>query len=96
MPANPSSERQATRALVLSLTTGGLLTIALAIFLGATVEPFLYAIALVALVDFGLAWAFATNRLGPGAQRRREAEASGEAASLAQADPSYNPNARED
>ena len=96
-PARPSSlETRPERVLALSLVTGGLITIAVAIFLGATVEPFLYAIALVAIADFALAWAYATGKLGPGAQRRREAEASGQAAAVAEADPSYNPYARED
>jgi hypothetical protein len=48
-----------------------------------------------ALLDFGLAWAYATGRMGPRSLRRR-AHAAGDAATAAAADPSYNPYARED
>ena len=93
-PGDP--ERQAVRALALSLVIGGLITIALGVWLGATVESVLYVVSAVGLVDFALAWAFASGRIGPLAQRRRDAEASGDAAALAGVDPSYNPYARED
>jgi len=62
------------------------------IALGVAVEPALFAICLIGVVDFALAWLFTSGRLGHEAQRRREAAAEGEAA----ADPSYNPYARED
>lgn len=93
-PTGPTPDP--TRILVLSMVAGGIITIAVGIYLGATVSAPLYAIAAVALIDFALAWAYGTGRLGPAAARRREAEASGEVAAEAQADPSYNPYARED
>jgi hypothetical protein len=91
-----SIETRPERLVALSLVIGGLITIAVAVFLGATIEPFLYAIALVAVIDFAFAWAFGTGRIGPAAQRRRDAEASGDVSAVAADDPSYNPYARED
>ena len=88
-PPNP------TRPLVLSLVSGGVLLIVVAVFLGATVDPLLYAIAAFSLVDFALAWAYASGRIGPGAERRRLAREPGAAAGLEQ-DASYSPYARED
>lgn len=90
----PSSN--SSRTVAMSLISGGVATIVVAIILGATVEPALYAIALVGIVDFGLAWAFSKGYVGTGAPQRREAEASGDAATVATEDPSYNPYARED
>ena len=96
-PSRPSStEQRPERIVALSLVMGGVITIAIAVFLGATVEPFLYAIAILALLDFAFAWAFGTGKIGPAAQRRSESEASGDAATVAADDPSYNPYARED
>ena len=94
VPNDP--EAAARRTLVLSMVGGGIVVIAVAIYLGAAISPGLYALAAFALIDFGLAWAFATGRMGPGAQRRREAEASGNLAAETELDPSYNPYARED
>jgi hypothetical protein len=93
-PGDPQAN--AVRTLAMSMVLGGLFTIGLAVYLGSAVSSALYLIALVGLVDFVVAWAFASGKIGPLAQRRREAEASGDAASLAQGDPSYNPYARED
>jgi hypothetical protein len=94
-PLTPA-EQQGPRLIALSLAAGGVITIALAIYLGATVSSALYAIALVSLVDFAMAWAYLTGRLGPAAQRRRAAEASGDVVAEVELDPSYNPYARED
>ena len=47
--------RSSARLLALALTVGGVLTIAIGAFLGATVEPLLYLIALSAITDFALA-----------------------------------------
>ena len=80
----------------LSIAIGGVITIAVAIYLGASVSSALYLIALVGVVDFFVAAAFATGRIGPLAQSRREAEASGSAVTEVGQDPTYNPYARED
>lgn len=98
---NKSPEAGNTRALVISLVVGGIITLAVGILLGATVSAALYLIAIASVFDFGLAWAYHSgrldSRLGPTAQRRRrDAETSGDAGSIAESDPSYNPYARED
>ena len=84
--------------LVLSLVLGGILMIAVGVAVGLIVEPIFFALAAFGVVDFALAWLFASGRIGPGAKRRRAeaAGAAGAAAAEAQADPSYNPYARED
>jgi hypothetical protein len=77
---------------------GGLIVVALAVALAILIHPLYLAIALFSLLDFALAWAFATGRMGPRSLRRK-AEAAGDAcnaAAAAMADPSYNPYARED
>jgi hypothetical protein len=91
-----SSEASAARLVAASLVLGGILLIAVAVYLGATVSPVLYLISVLSLVDFALARAFATGRIGPTAARRRAAEQTGDVAAEAELDPSYNPYARED
>ena len=80
----------------LALVLGGLFTIGLAVYLGSSIDTGLYLIALVGLTDFAAAWAFATGRIGPLAQRRRAAEGGGDVVAEVERDPSYNPYARED
>jgi hypothetical protein len=84
------------RTIARSLVLGGIVAIVVGGIAGALVEPYLYAIAAVALIDFALAWAFASGRLGSTAERRRVAQSSGDLAAEAEADPSFNPYARED
>jgi undecaprenyl pyrophosphate phosphatase UppP len=84
------------RTVAMALVLGGVVTIVVGVLAGALIETYLYAIAAVALVDFVLAWAFATGRIGTTAERRREAEATGNLAAETEADPSFNPYARED
>jgi hypothetical protein len=84
------------RTVAVALALGGGVAIVVGVLAGALIETYLYAIAAVALIDFALAWAFATGRIGTTAARRHEAEATGNLATEAQADPSYNPYARED
>ena len=79
----------------LALVIGGVIIIAVAIYLGATITSALYLVALVGLSDFVFAWAYATGRMGPLAQRRA-AERSGDVVADVEADPTYNPYARED
>jgi membrane protein implicated in regulation of membrane protease activity len=84
------------RTVAMALVLGGIVAIVVGVLAGLLIEPYLYAIAAVALIDFALAWAFATGRIGTTADRRREAEATGNLAAEAEADPSFNPYARED
>jgi hypothetical protein len=80
---------QTNRALVARvLVISGVATIVVAVVLGIVVEPVLFAIAGVGILDLVLARAFASGRLG---------SADGDAAEPAPSeDPSYNPYARED
>ena len=66
-----------------------------AVLLGLLFGAVYYLIALFALVDFVIARLFETGKIGPLAGRR-EAEESGDAATIAESDPSYNPYARAD
>ena len=93
---NQSSEAGGTQILVIALVVAGVITLVLGLLLGAMVNSALYLIALASGIDFGLAWAYSSGRLGPAAQRRQEAEATGDAAAITESDPSYNPYARED
>ena len=93
---NQSPESGGTQVLVIALVIGGLITIAVGVFLGATVSSALYLIALASGIDFALAWAYSSGRLGPTAQRQQEAKATGDVAAITESDPTYNPYARED
>ena len=68
---------------------------AVTVVVGFVLSPLFFGIAAIGLLDFVLAWAFAAGRIGPLAARRAAAEA-GDAAAVAEADPSFNPYARED
>jgi hypothetical protein len=81
------------RSVAMALVLGCVVAMVVGVIAGALIDPFLYAIAAVALVDFALAWAFATGRIGTTADRR---QASGDVAAEAEPDPSFNPYARED
>jgi hypothetical protein len=71
------------------LMTAGIGTIALAIALGIAFDPLLYVIALAGVGDLVFAWMIASGRIKPRPSDPAAAEA-------AEADPSYNPYARED
>ena len=92
-PVRPPEET--ARLLAFTLVFTGIVTLALAIVLSATVGPVWLAIAVLAVIDFVLAAMFSSGRIGPLAERRRAA-ASGDAAAIAEADPDFNPYARED
>ena len=95
-PAQPNvASAQQIRVLVLALYAAGVITIAVGIVVGIVVDPILFLIAVAGLLAFVLARMFASGRIGPLAARRR-AEESGDAAAVAEADPSFNPYARED
>ena len=80
---------QSNRALVARvMVISGIATIVIAIVLGIVVEPVLFAIAGVGILDLVMARVFASGALG---------SASGDATGPAAGeDPSYNPYARED
>jgi hypothetical protein len=90
-PPAPSSTSSETRERVArSLIISGVATIILAIVLGIAIDPLIYLLALVGIADFVIARLFASGRLGG------TAGSPGEAAAMAESDPSYNPYARED
>ncbi len=78
--------------LVRVLVGSGLFTIAVGVVLALTVDPILAVIALVGLIDFGLARAYATGKLGRPESQLAEDSGSTDASQ----DPSYNPYARDD
>lgn len=82
----------------IALVIAGVLTAALAIYLGSEIDSSLYSLAAVSIGDFALAWAFSAGKIGPLAKHRRaerEGQTTGDAAAAAEANPSYNPYARE-
>jgi hypothetical protein len=96
MASTPPPEQQTVRLLAMALVLGGLFSIGVAVYLGSAVDSVLYLVALVGITDFVVAWAFSTGKIGPLAQRRRAAEASGDVVAELEQDPTYNPYARED
>ena len=72
-----------------------MVTLGVAIILGLLFGAVYFLIAAFAIVDFVIARLFETGEIGPLAGRR-EAEESGDAATIADSDPSYNPYARGD
>jgi hypothetical protein len=91
----PGDAKASVDKFVRALKLSGVITIVFAIALGILISPILFAIAVLAIVDFAIARAYASGVIGPLAARRR-AQASGDAALIAESDPSYNPYARED
>ena len=94
-PAPPDTPEAAARKVAAALYVSGVVTLIFGLLLGLLVDPLFLFIAAFGLVDFAIARAYETGRIGPLA-KRREAEASGDAATVAESDPSYNPYARED
>jgi len=79
------------------MVLSGVVTLVLGVVMGALVWTPLYFIAALALVDFALAWAFASGRIKATANVsvRTETVPADDVARV-EADPSYNPYARED
>lgn len=75
-------------SLVLTLRFSGVAVILLSIVLGALVTPALFAIALVGIGDLVLARLFASGRIG--------SKKAADPVAQVEADPSFNPYARED
>ncbi len=90
-----SAATTSVATLVLGLRISALVMVVAAVALGLLVAPALFALAALAVVDLVLARMFARGTIGPLAGRRA-AESSGDAATIAESDPSYNPYARED
>ena len=89
------AERAAARKVAAALYLSGVVTLAVGVLLGLEFGAVYFLIALFALVDFVIARLFETGKIGPLAGRR-QAEESGDAATIAEFDPTYNPYARED
>jgi hypothetical protein len=84
--------------MVTVLYTSAVVTVVIAVVLGALVTPALYGVALLAIVDVALARAYAAGRLRlasdpPLARPEEGGVVEGDSTS---ADPSYNPYARND
>jgi hypothetical protein len=88
-------DRAAARKVAAALYLSAVVTLGVAIVLGLLLGAVYFLIALVAVVDFVIARLFETGKIGPLAGRR-QAEESGDAATIAESDPGYNPYARED
>ena len=89
-----AQEQEAARRLARVLYLSGAVTLVVGVALGFVISPVFFGIAAIGLLDFVLAWAFVSGRIGPAA--RRAAAEAGDAAAVAEADPSFNPYARED
>jgi hypothetical protein len=98
MSSDPA--QQSRRVLVAALVTGGFVAIAVGVFVGIWLGPAYFAVALVGLVDFALAWMFSSGRINSAAYSphlgQPPAPDPDRAAHEATDDPSYNPYARED
>ena len=95
MPPPTTAEQDSARKVVSALNISGVVTIVVGAVLGLAISPALFGICVLGIVDFVLARMFAAGRIGPLAARRAAAEA-GDAAAIAETDPSFNPYARED
>lgn len=94
-PPDSAPPEESARRLARALRLSGVVTAVASIALGLLIAPALFAIAALGVVDFALARLFERGPIGPLASRRA-AEASGDAATIAESDPTYNPYARED
>jgi hypothetical protein len=95
VPGPTTAEQDSVRRLVTVLYLSGAITVVLGIVLGFAISPVLFAAVALGIVDFVIAALFSSGRIGPLAARRRAVE-SGDAATIAEADPSFNPYARDD
>ena len=88
-------DRASARKVAAALYWSGVVTLAVGVILGLLFGAVYYLIAAFAVVDFVIARLFETGKVGSLAGGR-QAEESGDAATIAESDPSYNPHARED
>jgi hypothetical protein len=91
----PDPQRASVGRLVSALYLSGAITVVLGIVLGFVVSPILFAAVALGIVDCVIAGLYSSGRIGPLATRRRDA-AAGDAAAIAEVDPSFNPYSRED
>jgi len=92
----PSAAEQDTTQRVISvLYLSGAITIVIGIALGFLISPVCFAAVALGIADFVLAGLFSSGRIGPLSARRAAVER-GDAAAVAEADPDFNPYARED
>jgi hypothetical protein len=89
----PSGRSRGSVVSILALSGSSLVVAGIA--LGFVLEPFLFALVPIGILDFALAYMFSTGRLGQ-TDGRGPAVAAGEEAAVAELDPSVNPYARED
>lgn len=92
---SPDPVRASVGRVVGALYLSGAITVVIGIVLGFVIAPILFAIVAVGIMDCVIAGLFSSGRIGPLAARRKAA-ASGDAGAMAEADPSFNPYARED
>jgi hypothetical protein len=95
MQPDVAQARASARALFITLYFTAAVAAIAAIALALLISPAFLAIGIISIADLVIARLFARGVIGPLAAWRR-AEASGDAAALAELDPTYNPYARED
>jgi hypothetical protein len=95
MPAPSVAEQDSVRKLVNALYLSGAITVVVGIALGFIIGPALFAVVALGIADFVIAGLLSSGRIGPLSARRAATEA-GDAAAIAETDPSFNPYARED
>ena len=95
MTGETDDARASARKVAAALYLSGVVTLAVGVILGVLFGAVYFLIAAFALIDFVIARLYETGRIGP-LDGRREAEQGGDAATVAESDPTYNPYARED
>jgi hypothetical protein len=95
MSAPSPGEQDSVRKIVSVLYLSGAATVVAGIALGFIITPALFALVALGIGDFVIAGLFSSGRIGPLSARRAATEA-GDAAAIAETDPSFNPYARED
>ena len=95
MSAPPGAEQDSARKIVSVLYLSGAITVVAGIALGFVLTPALFALVALGIADFVIAGLLSSGRIGPLSARRAATEA-GDAAAIAETDPSFNPYARED
>ena len=95
MSAPSAADQDNVRKIVSVLYLSGAITVVAGIALGFIITPALFALVALGIADCMIAALFSSGRIGPLSARRAATEA-GDAAAIAETDPSFNPYARED